>query len=75
MNSTNMLARHNTDGVSVNESAVCVDCQNDEDVLASSYDWWEEAEDTDAVNGDDTLYPVDNPDARCNGCATETREV
>ena len=62
-----MLARQNNDGVSVNESAVCVNCLNDGDALEASYEWWDNAEDT-SENGDDELYPIDNPDGVCNGC-------
>lgn len=68
-----MYARQNDDGVSVNESAVCAGCLHNADALTASRDWWESAEDvTDADEQDDTLYPSDNPDGRCNGCGALT---
>lgn len=76
MNSTPtrpMLARQNRHGVSVNESAVCIACQNDPDALDSSRFNWAGAEDvTDPDNADDALYPADNPDGICQGCFCAT---
>ena len=66
-----MLARQNDDGVSVNESAVCRACKDSGDALLASHDLWLSAEDV-SGRGDDELYPVDNPDAVCNGCGAHT---
>ena len=68
-----MLARVNDDGVSVNESAICSPCLQDADewVLESSYDNWINAEDVSGA-GSGEFYPVDNPDAVCNGCGART---
>ena len=63
-----MYARQNNDGVSVNESAVCDYCITDTDALEASYLNWSDAEDVNADTADDALYPIDNPDALCNGC-------
>lgn len=63
-----MFARKNTEGVSVNESSVCIECLEDGDALEASYNWWACAEDVNADNDDDSLYSADNPDGRCNGC-------
>lgn len=75
MNSTPsipMLARQNDDGVSVNESAVCVRCAYDEQALESSRTNWADAGDvTNPDMADDALYPIDNPDGICNGCAAK----
>lgn len=72
MNSTPavpMLARQNDDGVSVNESSVCVQCINDEAALDASLVNWTDADDVmDPDGADDALYPIDNPDGICNGC-------
>ena len=69
-----MYARQNNDGVSVNESAVCANCLNDDDALEASFDLWMNAEDTDE-NGDDELYPIDNPDGVCAGCGSTSEYV
>ena len=66
-----MLARRTDDGVSVNESAVCWICADSGDGLLASYENWLSAEDV-SGRGDDELYPVDNPDAICNGCGAHT---
>lgn len=75
MNSTPaipMLARQSDDGVSVNESSVCVRCVNDEGSLDSSRVNWADAEDvSNPDTADDALYPIDNPDGVCNGCAAK----
>lgn len=63
-----MYARQSNDGVSVNESAVCAECLGDSDALEASYLNWSDAEDVTPDTADDTLYPIDNPDALCNGC-------
>lgn len=72
MSSSNMLARQNTHGVSVNESAVCVSCLASGIGVEDSFRYWADAEDTNEEGNDDQLYPVDNPDALCNGCGTAT---
>lgn len=66
-----MFARQTSDGVSVNESSVCAACLGDDDANDASYQSWLDAEDT-LEDGDDTLYPIDNPDGLCNGCGAET---
>lgn len=74
MNSTPsipMLARQNDEGGSVNESAVCVRCINDEEALEASWMNWTDAEDVTGADADDTLYPIDNPDGICNGCGAK----
>lgn len=63
-----MYARQNDYGTSVNESAVCEDCLEDTDALEASWLNWTDAEDVTGADADDTLYPIDNPDALCNGC-------
>lgn len=63
-----MYARRNDDGVSVNESALCAPCTWDDDAQEASLLNWQDAEDVNAETADDGLYPVDNPDAICNGC-------
>lgn len=70
---SNMLARQNSDGVSVNESAVCEDCiAVDEGADEASWMNWSEAEDVIPSVDDSTLYPIDNPDGICNGCGALT---
>ena len=75
MNSTPsvpMLARQNDDGVSVNESAVCIRCEHDEAALEASLVNWVSADDvTKPGTADDGLYPIDNPDGACNGCGAK----
>ena len=66
-----MLARRSDDGVSVNESALCAICAISGDGGDESYQNWLDADDV-SDSADDTLYPVDNPDARCNGCGALT---
>lgn len=64
-----MLARQNDGGVSVNESSVCVACSITGNGVDESHAYWTDAEDvTNPDTMDDTLYPIDNPDGRCNGC-------
>lgn len=64
-----MLARQNDGGTSVNESAVCVACAASNNGTEDSRQHWADAEDvTSPDTMDDTLYPIDNPDGRCNGC-------
>ena len=64
-----MLARQNSDGVSVNESAVCVGCAYNEDALEASLANWADADDVGNLDtADDALYPIDNPDGICNEC-------
>lgn len=67
-----LYARQNNGGASVNESAVCVSCSNDRSVLDASRDAWAAAEDVDPETTKDDLHGVDNPDARCIGCAATT---
>ena len=76
MNSTPaipMLARQNDEGVSVNESAVCIRCaRHDGAALDSSFRNWADADDVaNPDTADDELYPIDNPDGVCNGCGAE----
>lgn len=75
MNSTPslpMLARQNDDGVSVNESAVCIRCENDGQALEASRMNWADADDvSNPDTADDGLYPIDNPDGICNGCGAK----
>lgn len=67
-----MLARQNDDGVSVNESAVCIRCAHDGAALESSRSNWADADDVAKPDtADDALYPIDNPDGVCNGCGAE----
>ena len=72
MNSTPaipMLARQNDDGVSVNESALCIRCAaTDEGADEAAWMNWSEAGDVTPSLADSTLYPIDNPDGICNGC-------
>lgn len=60
MNSTPslpMLARQNDDGVSVNESAVCIRCENDGQALEASRMNWADADDvSNPDTADDGLY-------------------
>lgn len=68
-----MLARQNHDGVSVNESAICIHCAaTDEGADEASWMNWSEAGDVIPSADDSNLYPIDNPDGRCNGCAATT---
>lgn len=63
-----MFARMNRDGASVNESALCEECIEDETMLFHSYALWLDAEDTDP-DSDPVFAEVDNSDAVCGGCA------
>lgn len=64
-----MLARHNDEGVSVNESAVCARCATVLDACVASLSAWALAEDVqDPECADVSLYPIDNPEAVCIGC-------
>ena len=67
---TELYARRTSDGVSVNESALCEKCRKNSLSLDFSYDAWENAEDV-APEDDPDLYPVDNPDAVCIGSECE----
>lgn len=75
MNSTPslpMLARQNDDGVSINESSVCVSCAKDEEALEASLLNWKDAGDvTNPDTADEALYPIDNEDGVCNGCGAK----
>lgn len=67
-----MYARQNHEGVSVNESAICHDCINDEGTDEASWMNWSEAGDVIPSIDSSALHPIDNPDARCNGCGAPT---
>lgn len=66
-----MYARQNDDGVSVNESALCILCWNRGDGVDESHEHWLMADDVSGY-GDAEFYPVGNPDAVCGACGALT---
>lgn len=68
---TNIYARRNSYGVSINETTVCERCLNDEETIEASLDAWNDAEDVDRFSFSYLLHPVDNYDAICIGCGAK----
>lgn len=66
-----MYARRNSDGVSVNESALCEHCMHG-DGADDSYQWWIDADDVNPDKDDPAFHPSDNTDARCGSCFSPT---
>jgi hypothetical protein len=69
-----ILTLTNDDGVSVNESALCVLCLQDEDEREYARRNWLDADDV-TIYDYDVFTPADNEDAFCHACgATQEPE-